>query len=134
MHFLIQNLGYVGLMLVSGGMLLWPEIDRMISGGAQVGTHEVTLLMNEKHALVLDLRSADDFAKARIPGARHLPPAELDTKVAALGKLKGRPVVLIGQRPVAVMRALRAAGFSEIVQLRGGMTAWQEAGLPTHKA
>ena len=134
MHFLIQNLGYVGLMLVSGGMLIWPEIDRLFNGGAAVGTMEATLLMNQKKALVCDLRSAEEFAKGRIPGARHLPPAELQTRVQELARLKTRPVVLVGQRPVQAMRALKAAGFTEVVQLRGGMAAWQEAGLPIQKA
>ena len=112
MHFLIQNFGYVGLMLVSAGMLIWPEIDRLLNGGGEVGTMEATLLMNQKRALVLDVRGAEDFAKARIPGARHIPAAELPSRVAELAKLKGRPVVIVGQRPVAAIRALRAAGFT----------------------
>ncbi len=133
MQFLIQNLGYVGLMLVSAGMLVWPEIDRAINGGGEIGTTEATQLMNQKKALVLDLRSSEDFQRARIPGARNLPAKELDGRIAEIGKLKGRPVVLVGERPVAAMRALKSAGFEHIVQLRGGMGAWQEAGLPVQK-
>ena len=134
MHFLIQNFGYVGLMLVSAGMLIWPEIDRMLNGGAEVGTMEATLLMNQKKAIVFDLRSAEEFAKGRIPGARHLPAEDVAGRIQDFAKQKNRPVVLVGQRPVAAMRALKAAGFNEVVQLRGGMTAWQEAGLPIQKA
>ena len=134
MHFLIQNFAYVGLMVLSAGMLIWPEIDRLINGGAEIGTLEATLLMNQKRAVVIDVRSAEEFAKARIPGARNLPIGELPARVSELGKLKGRPVLLVGQRPVAAIRALKAAGFSEVVQLRGGMGAWQEAGLPVQKA
>lgn len=134
MHFLAQNFGYVGLMLISAGMLIWPEIDRMINGGAEIGTLEATLLMNQKKALVLDCRSAEDFGKGRIPGSRHLPAAELSQKVTELAKFKQRPVLLVGTRPTAAMRALRAAGFTEIAQLRGGMSAWQDAGLPVQKA
>jgi rhodanese-related sulfurtransferase len=95
---------------------------------------EATLLMNQKRALVLDLRSAEDFGRARIPGARHLPTGELAKRIEDLARFKGRPVVLVGARPVSAMRALRAAGFTEIVQLRGGMNAWLEAGLPVQKA
>ncbi len=134
MHFLIQNFAYVGLMLLSAGMLVWPEIDRMINGGAEIGTLEATLLMNQKRAVVIDVRSAEEFAQARIPGARNLPIAERPARIGELGNLTGRPVLLIGQRPVAAMRALKTAGFAEVVQLRGGMNAWQEAGLPVQKA
>lgn len=134
MHFLTQNFAYVALMLISGAMFIWPEIDRMLNGGAEIGTMEATLLMNQKRAVVIDVRSAEEFAQARIPGARNLPAGELAARVGELAKLKGRPVLLIGQRPVAAMRALKAAGFAEVVQLRGGMSAWQEAGLPVQKA
>ena len=133
MQFLIENVGYVGLLLVSAGMLVWPEINRALNGGAEVGTTEATLLMNQKRALVLDLRSPEDFQRARIPGARHVPAAELAGRVGEFVKQKGRPVVLVGNRPVAAMRALKTAGFAEVVQLRGGMAAWQEAGLPVQK-
>ena len=133
MHFVIQNLGYIGLMIVSGGMLVWPEIDRLVNGGSEVGITEATLLMNQKRAVVIDLRAAEDFQRARIPGARHLPAAELATRISELTKLKGRPLVLVGSRPAAAIRALRTAGFTEIVQLKGGMAAWLEAGLPTQK-
>jgi rhodanese-related sulfurtransferase len=95
---------------------------------------EATLLMNQKKALVFDLRSAEDFAKGRIPGARHVPIKDLPSRLQEFAKQKNRPVVLVGQRPVSAIRALKAAGFSEVVQLRGGMTAWQEAGLPIQKA
>lgn len=134
MHFLVQNFAYVGLMVISGVMLAWPEIDRMVNGGAEVGTMEATLLMNQKRAVVIDVRSPDEFSTARIPGARNLPAAELASRVGELSKLKGRPLVLVGSRPTAAMRALKTAGFTEVVQLRGGMTAWQEAGLPIQKA
>lgn len=133
MHFVMQNLGYIGLMLVSGGMLIWPEIDRLLNGGGEVGTTEATLLMNQKKALVLDLRDRESFARAHIPGARHLPAAELPGRVEEFNRFKGRPVVLVGTRPVATIRALKGAGFAEIVQLRGGMSAWLDAGLPVQK-
>lgn len=134
MHFLIQNFLWVALMAVSGAMLVWPEIDRMVNGGAEVGTMEATLLMNQKRAVVIDVRSAEEFARARIPGARHLPAPELPARVGELARLKSRPVVLVGPRPVQAMRTLKAAGFAEVFQLRGGMIAWQEAGLPVEKA
>jgi len=134
MHFLTQNFGYIALMIISAGMIVWPEIDRLINGGAEIGTHEATLLMNQKHAIILDVRAVEDFQKAHIPGARHIPAKELNARVSEIAKFKGRPLVLVGQRPASAMRALKTAGFSEISQLRGGMASWLEAGLPIQKA
>jgi rhodanese-related sulfurtransferase len=133
MHFFTENFGYIALMIVSAGMMIWPEIDRMINGGSEIGTYEATLLMNQKRAIVIDVRASDDFKKSHIPGAKHIPASEIKTRVTELNKFKERPVLLVGSRPVAAMRALKAAGFNDIVQLRGGMPAWLEAGLPTEK-
>jgi len=134
MHFLSQNFGYIALMLVSAGMMIWPEIDRLINGGNEIGTLEATLLMNQKRAVVVDVRGSDDFQKSHIPGAKHIPEVELKNRISELSKFKERPIVLVGTRPTAAMRALKTGGFNEIAQLRGGMTAWLEAGLPTQKA
>jgi rhodanese-related sulfurtransferase len=134
MHFLTQNFGYIALMIISAGMMAWPEIDRLINGGNEIGTLEATLLMNQKRAIVVDVRPADDYQKSHIPGSRHIPESEIKTRIAELSKYKERPLVLVGTRPTSAMRALKAAGFNEIAQLRGGIAAWIEAGLPTQKA
>jgi rhodanese-related sulfurtransferase len=133
MHFLTQNIGYIALMIISAGMMIWPDIDRFINGGSVIGTLEATLLMNQKRALVLDVRALEDFQKSHIPSARHIPEAEIKTRITELNKFKERPIVLVGTRPTTAMRALKAAGFTEIAQLRGGMPAWLEAGLPVQK-
>jgi len=133
MHFLSQNFGYIALMIISAGMMVWPDIDRFINGGSVIGTLEATLLMNQKRAIVLDIRASEDFQKGHIPSAKHIPEAEIKTRIAELNKFKERPVVLVGTRPATVMRALKSAGFTEISQLRGGMSSWLEAGLPVQK-
>lgn len=133
MTFLLHNLGYVGLLVLSAGMLVWPEIDRILNGGGAVGATEATLLMNQQRALVLDLRAPDEFQRGHVPGARNLPASELAGRVGELAKAKGRPLVLVGDRPAGAMRVLRAAGFTSVVQLRGGMATWREAGMPTQK-
>ena len=133
MHFFTQNIGYIALMIISAGMMVWPDIDRFINGGSVIGTLEATLLMNQKRALVLDVRALEDFQKSHIPSARHIPEAEIKTRITELNKFKERPIVLVGTRPTTAMRALKAAGFTEIAQLRGGMPAWLEAGLPVQK-
>ena len=49
-----QNIMWVALAAVSGGMLLWP----LIAGGtvAHLSPAEATLLMNREDAVVLDVR------------------------------------------------------------------------------
>jgi hypothetical protein len=69
--FIVNNLGLVMLFLASGAMLFWPEIQRLAVGGAQLGTLDVTRLMNQGGTLVLDIREART-RRGHLPRARHI--------------------------------------------------------------
>ena len=70
MEFLQQNIMWVALAVVSGGMLLWP----LVAGGsvAKLTPAQATLLMNREDALVLDVRETGEWTSGHIPGARHI--------------------------------------------------------------
>ncbi|MET0736385.1 MAG: ThiF family adenylyltransferase [Microbacterium sp.] len=75
--------------------------------------------------LVIDVREAHEVATGMIPGARHLPLAEL---LADPGAISG-PVVIVCQTAVRSRRAaeaLRAAGVEASI-LAGGMESWTAA-------
>jgi len=79
-------------------------------------------------AVILDVREADEVAGGVIPGARHVPLADL---LAAPGVFEGR-VVVVCQTSVRARRgaeALRAAGVDAAV-LAGGMAAWSGPTVP----
>ena len=83
-------------------------------------------------ALILDVRRPDEFSVSHIPDARLVP---LDTLAAwAVGQPKDRPLVLVcraGRRSASAAGQLAEAGFLELAQVRGGLQAWEEAGLAT---
>lgn len=135
MEFISKNIFLVLIALVSGGMLLWPLIRRG-AGGAAVSTLQATQLINRSDALVVDLRSAPDYAKGHILGATSMPAAELDKRLPELEKHKSRPLIVHcadGSRSGAAAAALRRAGFGNVVSLSGGYGAWLQAGLPVEK-
>lgn len=81
-------------------------------------------------ASLVDIRSADEYARKHIPGARNVP-------LARIGDLSydGRPIVFhcrSGIRTAANTEQLEAAadGVPTYI-LKGGIDAWQQAGLPT---
>lgn len=79
-----------------------------------------------RDTLVIDVREAHEVATGMIPGARHLPLADL---LADPGAIQG-PVVVVCQTAIRSRRAaeaLRAAGV-EVSILAGGMEAWTTAG------
>jgi rhodanese-related sulfurtransferase len=136
-EFLMNNLGLVALFLASGLMLVWPEISKLAGvGGPQVGTLDATRLMNQGVSLVLDVRDAKEFAEGHLPRARHIPLAELAGRVGELAKYKDKPVLVTdknGRAGGAAVRVLTKSGFTNVVQLKGGLSAWQQASLPVEK-
>lgn len=135
-EFILQNLALVTIFVVSGLMLLWPEIARLSGGSAEIGTFEATRLMNQAGTLVLDVRDAKDFASGHLPRARHIPLAELSNRVEELAKYKEKTVIVTcrtGARAAGATRLLRKAGFATVYQLKGGVAAWEQASLPVEK-
>lgn len=84
----------------------------------------------EEGAVLVDVRTPGEWAQGRAPQALHLPLARLEADLSTLDR--DRPVVAVcrsGNRSSVATRVLRKAGF-EAYNLRGGMRAWQAAGLP----
>ena len=137
MPFLEKNWPIVLVMIVSGLMLLWPYVQRLLSPVREVGTHDATRLMNNENAILLDVRDAKEAAAGRVPNAVHIPLSELKTRVGELARFVKRPVIVYcdrGQRSRGAVSVLGKSGFERIYLLRGGYHAWREAGLPVQKA
>ncbi len=84
-------------------------------------------------AILVDIREADERARERIAGARHLPLSKLDEADLALHN--GKPVIFhcrSGARTLAnsAWLAARAGESCEAYVVEGGLDAWRKAGLP----
>ncbi|HET9351153.1 MAG TPA: rhodanese-like domain-containing protein [Burkholderiales bacterium] len=133
MDFVRNNLLLFVVAFVSGAMLLWP-LFRRGAGGPWVNTAEATHLINREDALVLDVRDPGEFGAGHILGAKNVPLSRIgDAQVA---KRKDRPVIVYcegGERSSKAVAALKRQGFARVVNLTGGLRAWQQAGLPVEK-
>lgn len=128
-----NNLLLIAAACVSGGMLLWPLL-REHAGGPTVTTLVATQLINSRHAQVVDIRRAEDFAAGSLPSARNIPIGEIGQRGGELRK--DRPVILVcqhGRTATGAAAKLRSAGMGEVYVLAGGLTAWRDAGLPIRK-
>jgi len=131
-----MNMMLFGLALASGAMLIWPLISRAYRPGAEVGTFEAVQLINRRDAVVLDLRDTGEFTAGHIANAKHVPQAQVTERIKDLERYKSRPIIVSdasGSRASAAAAELRKHGFSDVVVLRGGVSAWQQAGLPLEK-
>lgn len=86
--------------------------------------------------LVLDVRSADEFAEGHIAGAINISHEQINANLSKIMAYKDQTVVVhcrSGRRAVSAENDLRAAGFSDLRHLDGDMNAWQAADLPVVK-
>jgi rhodanese-related sulfurtransferase len=114
---------------------VWPLVRRG-AGGPSVNTLEATMLMNKKDSLVLDVRTAEEFSQGHILGARNIPFDELEGRLKEIDRYKDKPIVVscgTGNRAGTAAGVLRKHGFTNVVNLSGGIAAWRQAGLPTEK-
>jgi rhodanese-related sulfurtransferase len=133
MAFIEKNWILILAFVASGVMLLWPYVQKLLSTVKEIGTLNVTQLINHENAVLLDLRETADFAGGKLPNAIHIPLSQLQDRGAELAKLTARPVVVYGergQRAGKAAAALAKLGFASIYQLQGGLKAWKDAGLP----
>jgi rhodanese-related sulfurtransferase len=84
----------------------------------------------EDGAFLLDVREPDEWTAGHAPGATHVPLGELSARVDEVPK--DRPIVAVcrvGGRSGKAAQALAASGY-DVVNLDGGMQAWDAAGQP----
>ncbi|PXX41871.1 rhodanese-like domain-containing protein [Undibacterium pigrum] len=133
MKFILDNIFWIGLAIISGGALLIPALQRR---GAKVSHFQATQYMNQGKTLVLDVRNADEFAAGHLPNAKHIPLAELNDRLKEIEKSKNNVVITVcasGVRSSSAAGLLSKAGFAQVFSLDGGIDAWKSQGLPTVK-
>lgn len=137
MAFVQENWLLILVAFASGGMLVWPLVQRRLSPLKALGTAEVTRLINSRDAVPLDVRDAKAFEAGHLPNAVHVPLSDIVTRQGELTKHAARPVVAYcenGSRSHGAGAALAKAGLTEVYLLNGGFRAWKDAGLPVERA
>jgi rhodanese-related sulfurtransferase len=132
-QFVLDNWPLIAMACISGGLLLWPLL-RDGAGSDRVTTLAATQLINSRHAQVVDVRPAEQFATGSVPNARNIPLSEIGQRGNELRK--DRPVIVVcdpGRTAHSAASKLRAGGVQEVYVLAGGVAAWREAGLPIRK-
>ncbi|MDP2751657.1 MAG: rhodanese-like domain-containing protein [Rhodocyclaceae bacterium] len=130
MEFIQQNLMWVGLAVLSGGMLLWQTIR---GGGTGISVMEATRLLNREEAVVVDVRETHEWDAGHLVGAHHIAMGQFGSRLSELEKFKGKPIIVVcasGNRSSSACGSLARAGFEKVFNLSGGIGAWTSAHLP----
>ena len=133
MKFVTENFFLIAIAIISGAMLLWPMITRRMAG-ASVDTHAATRMVNDQGAILVDVRSSDEFAAGHLPQARNIPAEDIARRAGELPANK--PVILYcgtHRQAGKAAGALRGAGREQVFILDNGLTGWRQAGLPVVK-
>ncbi len=81
-------------------------------------------------AVLLDVREPSEWSAGHAPGARHIPLGQLGGRLdelPAAGEVV--PVCRSGRRSAQAATMIARTG-RQVHNVRGGMSAWQSAGLP----
>jgi rhodanese-related sulfurtransferase len=84
--------------------------------------------------LLLDCREAEEFATARIEGSVLIPMSGITERVQELEAWRNKPIVVHchhGGRSLRVTMWLRSQGFTDVLNLTGGIDEWSQQIDPT---
>src|SRR3569623_2163958 len=76
--FIIDNIWLVALALVSGGLLLWPSLQRR---GNKISLLQATQLINQGKTIIVDVRAPAAFAAGHLRDAKNIPLKELPQRI-----------------------------------------------------
>lgn len=84
-------------------------------------------------AVVVDVRTPEEFASGHVPGAVNIPVDQLEARIGELDAHRSAELYLIcrsGGRSARAQAQLAAAGFARPINVAGGTLAWTAAGHP----
>lgn len=92
-----------------------------------ITTDEMAEMMDnhDGNTVFIDVREPDEFAAGHIPGIINLPLSQLSEKTADFPK--DAEIVMIcrsGNRSMQAAEKLKGYGFTKLVNVQGGMNAW----------
>jgi len=120
---------------VSGGLLLWPLLDKSAGGAGKVSTLDAVRLINRERAVLIDVSEPAEYAAGHVAGSKSVPLGQLEVS-SALPKNKALPLVVVcptGSRAGRAVATLKKLGFENAQALAGGFEAWRAANLPVEK-
>jgi rhodanese-related sulfurtransferase len=114
-------------------LLILNEMSGVVTGEKRLSAVEAVRLINDRQALVVDVRAAGDFKKGHILNAVNIPQPKLAERLNELGKDLARPIVVycaLGGVSAQAAHAIKKAGYTEVYPVRGGLNGWLGANLP----
>ena len=108
----------------------WEEKNLPVLSSGNVDVQDLdTLMWSDEIPLILDVRTAGEWKKARLSGSINIPLDELETRLQELPR--DRNIVIVcasGFRSAIAVGILERGSFRSVSNLSGGLAAWLESG------
>jgi rhodanese-related sulfurtransferase len=128
---LILAIGAVVILVVIAAVVLLQNNPSTSSFPGEISVEEAYVKYGEDDVIFLDVREQDEWDEYHAPEAILIPLGELEDRVNELPKDKEIVVVCrSGNRSQVGRDTLRAAGFTQVTSMAGGMSEWRDAGYP----
>lgn len=132
-EFIGNHWSLVAAFLVVLGLFLFTEQKKK---GQSINTAELSRLVNNEEAIVVDLRDSGEYRKGHIVDSINIPNTKLAERLGELESHKDKPVILVcpmGQLSGAAGGILQKDGFTQVLRLSGGIGTWRGENLPLVK-
>lgn len=118
----------IGYLTVDRDGIFPAELSDLVQPAPRVTVAELDRLLAEDAVAVIDIRNPGEVEQGSIPGALHMPLAQLRTRFNEVPT--ATPIVVHcagGWRSSVAASLLRAQGFENVSDLEGGYNAWADA-------
>jgi hydroxyacylglutathione hydrolase len=114
---------------LSGGMAEWRSSARSLRSTEQMTVHQLRDELSRDAVHVVDVRQPSEWAEGHIAEAQFITGAELPQRFEEIPRDRRVAVICgTGFRSSASGSLLRHHGYERVVNVLGGMSAWQNAG------
>ncbi|BFM22263.1 rhodanese-like domain-containing protein [Gilvimarinus japonicus] len=130
--FLNQEWMLVSMLAVLILIYGWRE---RIKNGQPVTTQQATVLINADTAIWLDVRETKEFDAGHMVDAINIPHGKVAERLNELEKHRDKTIIVVdklGQHAGSTGRLLGGKSF-DVRRLTGGISEWQNQGLPLVK-
>ena len=131
LNFFANNIALVFLVLVYGGLLLFPKL--FSSSQKAISVRESVILMNKENIVLVDVRSPEDFIAGKITNAINIPLDKIADHAEQLQKYSKKQLLFYyqkGFRSTQAVKIVSKLGLNNSVSIDGGMDAWAKENLP----
>ena len=99
----------------------------------EIGVEEAIELLRAGEAVLLDVRTREEYGDEHVDGAIWIPLHELSERIDELDRDKAILACFCrsGMRSSRACEVLKKHGFRKLYNVRGGITAWKKAGFKT---